>query len=94
MREIGSVSDDLDVGAILEGRFIHIAPLRDAHFGEAGAIRESFILNLRHRWRYRDARETGATSKSPLPYLRNRWRYGDAHEAGATSKSSVLNLRN
>ena len=42
----GSVADDLDVGAILEGIFMHIAPLRDAHFGEAGAIRESIVPNL------------------------------------------------
>ena len=38
MREIGSVADDLDVGAILEGRFTHMAALWDAHFGEARAI--------------------------------------------------------
>ena len=38
MREIGSVADDLDVGAILEGRFSHIAALWDAHFGEAVAV--------------------------------------------------------
>ena len=37
MREIGSVADDLDVGAILEGRFTHMAALWDAHFGEARA---------------------------------------------------------
>ena len=36
-----SVADDLDVGAIVEDIVIHIAPLRDAHFGEAGATRES-----------------------------------------------------
>ena len=47
MREIVSVADYLDLGAILEGRFMHIAPLRDAHFGEAGATRESPIPNLR-----------------------------------------------
>jgi hypothetical protein len=41
MREIGSVADNLDVGAIIEGVVIHIAVLRDAHFGEAGATRES-----------------------------------------------------
>lgn len=40
MREIGSVADDLDVGAILEGRFTHMAALWDAHFGEARAIIE------------------------------------------------------
>jgi hypothetical protein len=50
MREIGSVADDLDVGAIIEGIFMHIAPLRDANFGEAGATRESIFPNLRHRW--------------------------------------------
>ena len=37
MREIVSVADYLDFGGIVEGRFMHIAPLRDAHFGEAGA---------------------------------------------------------
>ena len=67
MREIGSVADDLDVGAFVEGVFIHIAPLRDAHFGEAGATLESptpVIPNLRHRWWYGDAREAGATRES------------------------------
>ena len=48
MREIVSVADDLDVGAILEGVFIHIAPFRDAHFGEAGASIESIFPNLRN----------------------------------------------
>ena len=38
MREIGSVADDLDVGAILEGKFIHMAVLGDTYFGEAGAF--------------------------------------------------------
>ena len=37
MREIGSIADDLDVGTVHEGVFMHIAPLRDAYFGEAGA---------------------------------------------------------
>ena len=50
MREIGSVADDLDVGAILEGRFMHIAPFRDAHFGETGVTTESQAANLLHRW--------------------------------------------
>ena len=69
MREIGSVADDLDVGAAIEGVFIHIAPLRDAHFGEAGASRESIPPNLRHRWRDGDAREAGATIESTLSNL-------------------------
>ena len=60
MREIGSVSDDLDVRAMNEGRSMHIAVLRDAHFGEARAITESIFPNLRHRWGDGDARETGA----------------------------------
>ncbi len=38
MREIVSVADDLYLGAVIEGVFMHIAPLRDAHFGEAGAF--------------------------------------------------------
>lgn len=41
MREIGSVADDMDVGGVLEGIFMHIAPLRDAHFREAGATLKS-----------------------------------------------------
>ena len=41
MREIGSVADDLDVEGIVEGRFMHIAEIGNAHFGEAGATRES-----------------------------------------------------
>lgn len=57
MREIGSITDNLDVGAIPEGRFIHIAPLREAHFGEAGASIESPVPNLRHRWGNGDACE-------------------------------------
>ena len=62
MREIGSVADDLDVGAILEGRFSHIAALRDAHFGEAVAVQESKSPNLCHRWWDGDIREAEATS--------------------------------
>ena len=48
MREIGSVADDLDVGGIAEGIFMHIAPLRDTHFGETGAITENIFPNLRN----------------------------------------------
>ena len=81
MREIGSVADDLDVGTVPEGRFIHIAPIRDANFGEAGATIESIPPNLRHRWGDGDARETGAIIESFFPNLRHRWGDGDAREA-------------
>ena len=68
MREIGfgwlPVADDLDFGAILEGVFVHIAPHRDAHFGEAGATPESTFPNLRHRWGDGDARKHGAIRES------------------------------
>ena len=97
MREIGLVADDLDVGAVPEGRFIHIAPLRDAHFGEAGATRESIPPNPRHRWGDGDAREAGATIESTTQiaslYLRHRWGDGDAREAGATRESTPPNHR-
>ena len=97
MREIVSVADDLDVGGILEGISMHIAPLRDAHFGEAGATRESvtilIFLYLCHRWGDGDVRETGATFESLESNLRHRWWYGDAREAGATRESTVPNLR-
>ena len=93
MREIGSVADDLNVGGILEGSVIHIAPLRDAHFGEAGAIPESPVLNLRHRLGDGDAREVGATRESIFPNLLHRWGDGDALEAGATPESILPNLR-
>ena len=93
MREIGSVADDLDVGAILEGGFMHIAPHRNAHFGEAGATPESIPPNLRHRFWDGDACEAGATFESPLPNLRHRWGDGDAREAGATIESAFPNLR-
>ena len=73
MREIGSVADDLDVGGIVEGVFMHIAPNRDAYFGEAGATRESIVPNLRHRWWYGDSREAGALAESTTPNLRHRW---------------------
>ena len=73
MREIGLVADYLDFGAILEGIFSHIAPLRDAHFGEAGAAIESPVLNLRHRWGNGDARETVATRENSFPNLRHRF---------------------
>ena len=46
-----SVADDLDVGAVPEGRSIYFTPIRDAYFGEAGATIESIPPNLRHRWR-------------------------------------------
>ena len=45
---IGSVADDLDVGAILESIVMQMAALRDAHFGETGAMRESIFPNLRY----------------------------------------------
>ena len=98
MREIGSVADDLDVGAAIEGVFIHIAPLRDAHFGEAGATTESPTKEnppfyLRHRWWYGDAREAGTTTESTFLNLRHRWWDGDAREAGATIESKFPNLR-
>ena len=47
MREIGLVADDMDFGAIVEGVVMHIAVLRDAHFGETGATIESTYSNLR-----------------------------------------------
>lgn len=48
---------------------------RDAR--EVGATLESFIPNLRHRWRDRDAREVGAILEIPLLYLRFPLRYDD-----------------
>ena len=45
-----SVADDLDFGGVAEGVFMHIAPLRNAYFGEAGATTESTFPNLRHTW--------------------------------------------
>ena len=92
MREIESVADDLDVGGISEGSVMYIAPLGDAHFGEAGAMRESPFSNLRHRFRDGDAREAGATPESTAPNLRHRWGDGDAREAGATKECLVPNL--
>ena len=53
MREIGSVADDLDLGAVAEGVFIHIAPLRDTHFGKAGATRERPLTNASDAISYR-----------------------------------------
>ena len=93
MREIGSVADDLDVGAILEGRFSHIAALWDAHFGEAGAIIESPFPKLRHRFWDGDAREARATAECIFPNLRHRWGDGDAREAGAIIERLFVNLR-
>ena len=55
-----SIVEYLDVGAVLEGRFTHFTPLRDAYFGEVGAIIESQAPNLSHRWGDSDAREAGA----------------------------------
>lgn len=39
---------------------MHIAPLRNAYFGEAGATIESMSPNLRNRFWYGDAREAEA----------------------------------
>ena len=61
MREIGSVADDLDFGAMHEGEVMHIAVLRDAYFGESGATKESLDPNLRNRFWDDDACEAGAT---------------------------------
>ena len=98
MREIESVSDDLDVGGFAEGRFIHIAPLRDAHFGEAGATRESPTKDtppfyLSHRWGDGNAREAGASIESRFPNLRHRFWDGDAREVLAIRESIFSNLR-
>ena len=79
MREIGSVADDLDIGATIEGIVIHMAALWDAYFGEAGAIKESSFdikihispMNLRHRRGYDDACEVGAIRESIFPNLRH-----------------------
>ena len=64
-----SVADKLDLGAILESIFSHMAVLRDAHFGEAGATRESTAPNLRHRWGDGEAREALATREGLLSNL-------------------------
>ena len=93
MREIGSVSDDLDVRGDPEARYIHIAPLWDAHFGEAGATLETTPRNARHRWGDGDALEAGATRESTVPNLRHRWGDRDARETGATRESIPPNPR-
>ena len=76
---------------------MHIAPLRDAHFGESGATKESPTKDipsyLRHRWGDGDAREAGATRESQPSNLRHRWGDGDAREAGATRECTLPNLR-
>ena len=65
----GSVADDLDVGGILESIVIHMATLRDAHFGEVGSTIEGIVPNLRYRWWDGDAFEAGATRESIVPNL-------------------------
>ena len=62
--------DDLDVGGILEGRFMHIAPLRDTYFGEAGATPESSLSNLLYPLRKFHARELFAILERFIFYLR------------------------
>ena len=83
---------------VLEGIFIHIAPIRDAHFGEAGATTECPFSNLRYRWWDGDTSEAGATRESriiirPSLYLCHRWWDGDACETGAIRECPVPNLR-
>ena len=94
MREIGSVADDSDLGTVLESPFIHIAPLWDAHFGEAGTTRESPTKDtppfyLRHRWWDGNAREAGATRESIGSNLLHRW--GD--DSILTSSYQRITLR-
>ena len=90
MREIGSVADDLDVGGIHEGISMHIAPHRDAHFGEAGATRESPSSNLRHRVWDGDAREAGATIESTESNLRHQWMDGNVRKFISSLEHLVL----
>ena len=52
MREIGSVADDLDVGAVCEGKFMYFTFLGNAHFGEVGATIECIAPNIFHRLGY------------------------------------------
>ena len=85
-----SIVEYLDVGAVLEGRFTHFTPLRDAYFGEVGAIIESQAPNLSHRWGDSDAREAGATRESTAPNLRHRWWYGDARETLITCSTQQM----
>ena len=91
------IADDLGIGGIQESKFIYIAVIGDAHFGEAGATRESTskveALYLRHRWWDGDAREAGAARESTQPNPRHRFWYGDAREARATRESIPPNLR-
>ena len=37
MREIGSIANDLDVGAVIKCLFMYMTSPRDAHLGETGA---------------------------------------------------------
>ena len=76
--------------AVLSG-VIDLVVLGNCDAREAGAMRESHLPNLLHRWRYGDAREAGATPESLFPNLRYRWGDGDAREAGATLESIAPN---
>ena len=62
------------------------------HRSQTIATRESTVPNLRHRRRYRDAREVGAMRESPVPDLSHGWGDGDACEVLATSESPPPNL--
>ena len=72
MREIGSVADDFDIGAVRKSTNIHITSLWNVDFCEVGAMTEPPVSYLRHRWRYGDAREAGATRESTAPNIRHR----------------------
>ena len=50
MREIGSVADDLDVGAAIEGILAYLALSRYGDARDAGATKESTVPNLRYQW--------------------------------------------
>ena len=91
MREIGSVADDLDVGGILEGRFIHMAVLGDTYFGEAGATRECTMSNFYYLG-YCDTIERGATVESFISNLRYRLGDCDTFERGAISECIISYL--
>ena len=63
----------MDYGIATLSGVIDLIILGNSDARDVGAIRESQIPNLLHRWWYGDTRETGATTESTAPNLRHRW---------------------
>ena len=82
----------MDYGIAILSRVIDLVVLGNGNAREAGAITESPVPNLRHRWGDGDASEAGATTESIFPNLLHPARQGYTFKVLTTIESPILNL--